>query len=195
MGVQSSARTPTMNGRHTTRIPALAATLAAGVLAAYALRGGSPSTPATAQQPAAEVRTQVIRRTIHVVRHEKPPRSTAGSSSHSATAQGRGGAPAATRTATSGAHGTSSPNTVSGSAPRTRTSPASGTPAGSAPASSPVRTHTSGSTGSGRTTTGGSSGSPRTRTSGGHATTPTGAVRTRTSGGGEHGDGGGGHDD
>ena len=66
-----------MRGKITTRIPAFAAALAAGALAAYTLRGASPSTlpEAQLQRPAAEVRTQVIRRTIHVVRHEKPPRS------------------------------------------------------------------------------------------------------------------------
>ncbi len=198
--MQHPHRKPMMRGKITTRIPAFAAALAAGALAAYTLRGGPASTSPTAQlqRPAAEVRTQVIRRTIHVVRHEKPPRSGRGSSSGSAATHSGGRAPGGTsagpRTATSGARATASPS----SPPRTRTSPAASGPAGAAPvSSSPVRTHTSGSTGSAKGTTGGSSSPPRTRTSGSHGTvsSPSGAVRTRTSGSGERGDGGGGHDD
>ena len=59
------------------RIAALATTLVAGVLAAFALRPSTSSTGSAAhvQQQAAEVRTQVIRRTVHIVRHERPPRA------------------------------------------------------------------------------------------------------------------------
>ncbi len=58
------------------RIAAVATTFAAGVLAAFALRPSTSGTSsATLARPqAAEVRTQVIRRTVHIVRHERPPR-------------------------------------------------------------------------------------------------------------------------
>ncbi|MFZ1155095.1 MAG: hypothetical protein WAN93_09345, partial [Solirubrobacteraceae bacterium] len=59
------------------RIAALASALAAGALAAFALRPSTTSTTGSAvhaQPQAAEVRTQVIRRTVHIVRHERPPR-------------------------------------------------------------------------------------------------------------------------
>ena len=61
-------------GRTQTRIiGAVAALLAAG-LAGFSLRSQQQHTVTTvaARNPAADVRTQVIRRTIHIVRHQHP---------------------------------------------------------------------------------------------------------------------------
>lgn len=157
------------------RVLAAVTALVAGGLAAFALRPAqAPSSQALASRnPAVEVRTQVIRRTIHVKRHQ--PAAGAGSHLSSAlAAQARGparsgasgshaaGAVAgAVATRTSGSHAVA----VTGSgAPVTRTSGASGAATGAGTA---VRTRTSGA--------------------GGTAGRPT----TRSSGGGERGDGGG----
>jgi len=168
------------------RIAAAATTFAAGVLAAFALRPATSSTSsATVSRPqAAEVRTQVIRRTVHIVRHERPPRA-------------RGGA------GTSAARSTSAATSIVGapSAPRTRVSGASAVVAPtSATAGTPVRTRTSGTAAAGEPSRRGSVAPVRTRTSGSGSGSPAAggsgggkAVRTRTSGGG--GDNGGGHDD
>ncbi len=191
-----------------TRIAALASTLAAGALAAFALRP-SPSTTGTAthvNQQAAEVRTQVIRRTVHIVRHERPPRGPASYGRSGSAGAASGGSASVVgspvRTATSGSHTGPVGAPASASAPRTRTS---GTgvrtnPSPSSPA--PVRTHTSGS-GSGGSHSNGAPAKPgtgapvRTRTSGastGGGSGSGGAIKTRTSGGGEN-SGGKGHDD
>ena len=169
-----------------TRIASLAAALAAGALAAFALRPGDHggvSAGATGAQ-VAEVRTQVIRRTIHVVHHERPPRA------RRAVAPGvtaaRAGSGAALHTASSGSRATGTPPAET-APPRSR---ASGAPV---PASSPgptrPRSHTSGSrpgAGSGTTTP------VRTRSSGAAGAGPGAKARTRTSGGredgGDHGD-------
>lgn len=164
------------------RIASFAAALAAGALAAFALRPAShPSATSTAPSPVAEVRTQVIRRTIHVVHHERPPRPRSGGAAV-ATAKG-----APVHTAASGSHSVA----VAGAAPRSRTSGATG----AAPVqtgAAPVRTATSGSH-SGSPSGGQGSGKVRTRSSGAGASPGGGSVRTRSSGAG-HGDGGG-HDD
>ena len=101
------------------------------------------------QQPAAEVRTQVIRRTIHVVRHEKPPRSA--TAAELAARQPRTGPGAhGARTATSGARGTASPGTASGErtphpheprrrAPRRAPHPRAPRPCAATPAAAPAR--------------------------------------------------------
>lgn len=193
-----------------TRIAAVASALAAGVLAAFALRS-SPATTGTAthvNQQAAEVRTQVIRRTVHIVRHERPPRghATHALSSRAGAVPGNSasvvGSPP--RTAASGSRSGAPSAPAATSAPRTRTSGAVARPtpstSGSAPA--PARTRTSGQTSGGAPSGGGpaksGSGAPvRTRTSGASAGGGSGsgaAVRTRTSGGGED-KGGKGHDD
>lgn len=184
----------------TARIASLLAALTAGVLAAYALRSGPSETRlARVQQPPAEVRTQVIRRTVHVVRHERAHAHRAGASVHG-TAGGSGTAVSAgstaPRTATSGSHAASGPASTgaisSGSAPRTRSSGAGSGSTGTSPGhrrTAPVRTHSSGS-GSSAPSSSHASQPVRTRTSGGSGSGSTGAgsgaVRTRTSGGGEH---------
>ncbi len=190
-----------------TRIAALASTLAAGALAAFALRS-SPATIGTAAQvnpQAAEVRTQVIRRTVHIVRHERPPRGHlkyGRSSGAGAIAGGRAsviGSPP--RTAASGSHSGAPSGPAITSAPRTRTSSVGVRPAPSSAAPAPARTRTSGARGgapsSGAPTKGGAGAPVRTRTSGasaGGGSGAGGAIKTRTSGGGNDG-GGRGHDD
>jgi hypothetical protein len=181
-----------------TRIAAAITVLAAGGLSGAALQSATTShtsASAAATQPAVEVRTQVIRRTIHVVRHERPPRplrtgQKAGGTGSTPGAGGIAASSAPPRTASSGSHASISPVT-SGYTPaaattpvRTRTSGTKSTGSGSSgshstPVSNPVRTRTSGAPASGG--------------SGGPTTHPAGAVRTRTSGGGGHDDGGG-HD-
>jgi hypothetical protein len=170
-----------MQRRHS-RAAAAASAIAAGALAAFALRPshGTTASAVAARSPAVEVRTQVIRRTIHIVRHENPaglPRP------RTPSAAARGGA-GATRVAspagptlatrTSGSHATGSGVTGGPSAPvSTRSSGSTGAPPGaSGPSGRPVSTRSSGSTG-------GSSSRPVTRTSG--------------AGHGEGGDGGDGH--
>lgn len=168
-----------------TRIAAAVTVLASGGLSAAVLQPGSGSRSASnaaLQQPAVEVRTQVIRRTIHVVRHERPPRAqrphgepsgARGSAAGSGSAGGAvapGAGAAAVRTASSGSHanagagvGVSAPSAAPAPRVRTRTSGAS----------------RGGSTSGGATSGGGAKGAP---------------VRTRTSGGSHHDDGGE-HDD
>jgi hypothetical protein len=162
-----------------TRIAALAAALVTGALAAYALRPGSAVTGPTArvQPQAVEVRTQVIRRTVHIVRHERPPRprATHGASAAGSTATALARVGTAPRTGTSGSHAALAGTPAAATAPRTRTSGSTTAVAPSSGSSAPVRTRTSGGS-----------------TGGGSGTT---AVRTRTSGGGEGSDNGKGHDD
>ena len=63
--------------RKYSRIVAIAMAAVAGGLAAFALRPAAGTSTATlaARNPAVEVRTQVIRRTIHVIRHESGARA------------------------------------------------------------------------------------------------------------------------
>jgi hypothetical protein len=188
------------------RIAALATTLAAGVLAAFALRPSVSGTGSAAhvQQQAAEVRTQVIRRTVHIVRHERPPRGRVtprGSVGGQAAIITTGGTSHVPRTGTSGSHPTAAGVPTGVSTPRTRTSGSStgavgtGTTPTTGSAGAPVRTRTSGTPAAGTPSRSGSSAPVRTRTSGGATSGGgsggSGAVRTRPSGG----DGGGGHDD
>jgi hypothetical protein len=187
------------------RIAALATTLVAGVLAVFALRPSTSGTGSAAhvQPQAAEVRTQVIRRTVHIVRHERPPRGRGASSRRLAgsTATVRATASPVPRTGTSGSHPAAAGVATAVSAPRTRTSGASTRPTPSTrPAGAPVRTRSSGTSAAGTPSKSGSGAPVRTRTSGastGGGSGGSGAVRTRTSGGsgGDGGDHGGGHDD
>jgi len=164
------------------RTAAFIAALAAGVLAGYELRPASSTTRVglAAQAQVAQVRTQVIKRTIHIVRHERPPRGSAG-----------GGRPAGS--AGKGAAGGTL--AVAGAAPRTRTSVKSAAGYVSTGVAAPVA-RTSGAKAA---APGGSSssGAVRTTSSGSKAaggSGSTGTVRTKSSGGG--GDGGGnGRDD
>jgi hypothetical protein len=161
------------------RFVAAVIALVAGGLAAFALRPSEGATTGTlaARNPAVEVRTQVIRRTIHIIRHEPAASfhasgSGGASAGHAATASapvstrtsGSHGSPSAPASApvstrTSGSHG--SPSAPASAPVSTRTSGSHGAP--SAPASAPVSTRTSGSTGA---SSGGSSGRPVTRSSG-----------------------------
>ena len=157
-----------------TRIAGAVAALLAAALAGFSLRSQPRSSVSlAARSPAPAVTTQVIRRTIHIVRHEhartppgrrpgSPTRAggaqmntarsvhTGASGSHAAGSVGAvvaaGGGAVTTRTSPS--HATSG-STSLGSAPTgapvtTRTSPShASTPSGPAPANPPVTTRTS----------------------------------------------------
>lgn len=192
-------------GRTRSRIIAGAMALFAAALAGYTLRPTSAATSATlaARTPAVEVRTVVIHRTIHVVRHAhrrrgaqvSPARRVAGRAAITAgghTAARPVAYAATARTRTSGSHAVAAAHpgsTVAPAAPTTRTSGshASGSapaaPAASAPstAAKPVTTRTSGSHSSGTSAAG----------SGSTASKP---VTTRSSGSGSGGSGAS-HDD
>lgn len=163
------------------RATAAIAAVAAGVIAGYELKpsqGGRLSANAASAQPPAEVRTQVIHRTIHVVRHERLP------------GQGRRGGLRRTtavahyaRTGASGSHLASATTGAAGVSTRT-----SGANIGSGAAGAvPVRTHASGAASAPGTSRGGT---VRTHTSG--AAAGGGTVKTRTSG--SRSDDGGGND-
>jgi hypothetical protein len=187
-----------MRRRHS-RIAAIVLAAAAGGLAAFALKPAAGTSTATlaARNPAVEVRTQVIRRTVHVIRHE-PGAALRGSRGPSAVVVA-GARPGHARTAASGAHRATAGTGVAAVATRAsgghRTS--TGQPTGS---SVPVTTHSSGSHG-------GSAPTPAThpvttRSSGSHggSSGPSSSRPvTRSSGGGKHGgdggDGNGGGDD
>ena len=170
-----------MRTRHTRTAAAIAA-VAAGVLAAMSLRPSAHATATlAARNPAIEVRTEVIRRTVHVPgrrrRDLSPARGRAGSAGLRTAGAAHGG-----RTRVSGSH-RGSP--VAGSAAHpvsTRTSPGhSAAPTSSAPAGSgahPVATRTS----PGHSAAGGSSSSGR-------------PVSTHASGSHHGDDGGDGHGD
>ncbi len=87
--------------RGQTRTMAATAALAAGAVAAFALRPASHATAVNlaARNPAVEVRTQTIERTIHIIRHEPGARLPA--SSRVVRGIGHG---ARARTGASGAH-------------------------------------------------------------------------------------------
>lgn len=199
-----------MQTNHTRAAGAISALIAAGGVV-YALRPGTQLAAAQADRnPAIEVRTVVIRHTIHIVRHERvrPPvvraPATAGAARPPAGAQISATAGATLHTSSShhASAGTVSPP-VSGTAPLTTatskhaTSTTSSTPTATG---QPPRTKTSShSTGSG---TQGTSAPVTTRTSAGHSggSGKAGTLTTRTSHGGDDdggGDGGsdGGHDD
>jgi hypothetical protein len=141
-----------MRRRHT-RIAAAATALLAATVAAYALRPpAKTAVTLAARKPTVEIRTIVIRRTIHIVKHERAPVAT-GPAGHGGSFHGGGTAP---RTHTSGSHAAASP---AGAAVSTRVS---GSHSVGASSGAPVTTRTSGSHG-------GSSGQPvTTRTSGSH---------------------------
>jgi hypothetical protein len=201
-----------MRRTHTRFIGAMAAIVAAG-LAGYSLRP-SPGATATvaARNPAAEVKTQVIRRTIHIVRHERRRHAPTPHAGPFAVPAGGSRAARRVRTGASASHGAGSPGRAGASgtaAVATRTSPSHASP-GAAPSSpatagtAPVTTRTSPSHASPGTASGSPATAPKpvtTRTSASHGTPSgtakggSGSVTTRTSGaggadreGGDHGD-------
>jgi hypothetical protein len=172
-----------------------------GVLAGFAIGSGqkNPATVASRTQPV-EVRTQIIRKTVHVYRRPKPHHATGGGGRGSSPGSrgfiGAGGVSVAARTRSSGSHVAAS--VVAGSAPpvRTHSSGSSAPVHHSTHVSHPVRTSSSGThyfSGSSHPV---ASHPVSTRTSGAsHPSSGSAApVKTRSSGG--HGDGGdgGGHD-
>jgi hypothetical protein len=130
-----------MRTRHTRTVAATAA-LAAGVLAAMSLRPSAHATPTlAARNPAVEVRTEVIRRTVHVSgggRHgSSPARGPAGTVGLVRPGASRGGA-----TRASGSHtGPVQPHPASPVA--TRPSPGHTGPGQAAPSTHPVTTRPS----------------------------------------------------
>lgn len=183
-----------MRSRHS-RTLAVALAVAAGGLAAFALRPAASTSTATlaARNPAVEVRTQVIRRTIHVIRHEPGAGLRGPRASSPIVVSGRGHGHA--RTGASGAHRSSA--AANGAAVATRASGGHGAAAGHVTGTgAPVGTRTSGSRGSSAPARAGRSVS--TRTSGSHSGSSAGSsVRpvTGSSGAGHKGgdDGGDGH--
>ena len=199
--------------RKYSRIVAIAMAAVAAGLAAFALRPAAGTSTATlaARNPAVEVRTQVIRRTIHVVHHE-PGAELRGAGGPSALViAGHGGkartassgghrtahaaAPAAVATRASGAHRTNTGQSGGSATPvATRTSGSHSTSPAPASQSHPVSTRSSGSHGtSSSAASRASSGRPvSTRSSGSHGTSSAGSSGrpvTRSSGG-AHRDGG-----
>jgi hypothetical protein len=176
----------TMRTRHT-RTAAATAALAAAVLAAMSLRPSAHATPTpAARNPAVEVRTQVIRRTIHVPgprRHgSSPARGPAGtvglrtrgtshggttraSGMHTGTAAGHPAAPVATRPSP----GHTSPGQPTASAHPVTTRPSPGHAASAPGTSAPRPVVTRPTPGHSGTSPSGSSGAPvSTHTSGSH---------------------------
>ena len=199
-----------MRTRQTRLAGAAAAVVAAG-LAGYSLRPvGHPASTLASRNPAAEIRTQVIRRTVHVV-HHTPDRAhgrarggaiitgghggpvansvrTTASRSRAAgsTAPAVGGQGAAVTTRASASHATASTSApggaVAGSAPvTTRTSPGHASVPATSPGQGPT---TSGAPVTTRASQHGPAGGPSGRGSG-SAGAP---IRTRSSGAKRGGD-------
>lgn len=130
-----------MRTRHT-RIAAATAALAAGVLAAMSLQPGAHATPIlAARNPAVEVRTQVIYRTVHVSgggrRGSSSPRGPAGAVGLVTPGASGGGATRASGSRT----GAAQPHPASPVA--TRPSPGHTSPGQPAAAAHPVTTRPS----------------------------------------------------
>lgn len=155
-----------------TRIAGAIAALVAAAVAGFTLRPAPKPTVVLAARPA-EIRTQVIHRTIHIVRHKHAKvhhlRPAAAAAAGGAAAASAYGAPRTSTSHHTGVVGASAPVTTGSSH------------LASAVTGSPVTTRTS----AGHGTTSGGSVTTRSSKSGG------GSVTTRSSGGGEKGDGGG----
>lgn len=165
-------------------VTACSAVGALGVVTGLALGSGHgpAAIDARARQPQpVEVRTQVIRRTIHVYRHAKPVAAGSGRAPNGARS------PAAAPSSRASGAARSTAAVGSPTAPVTRASGAAGAPRGVGSPAAPV-SRTSGAHSGGGST----SGPVRTHTSGGGAGSPSSGVKTRSSGGGEDG---GHHDD
>lgn len=108
-----------------TRATAAVAAVIAASAVVYALRPSPQQATAVAQRtPAVEVRTVVIRRTIHIVRHERPRTPPVGGTTPAASpGYVAGGATAATRPVTTR---TSAGRTAAAGTLTTRTSAAAG---------------------------------------------------------------------
>jgi hypothetical protein len=187
-----------MSSRYGRIAGALAAVLAAG-LAGYSLRPVRTAATVPARQPT-EIRTQVIRRTVHVVRHSRPPHGPASSppGTRPAAPYASSGARAVATRASAHRTGGGAPSVPAGTAVVTtrtsasRSAPAGSVVGGSGSAAAPVTTRTS----AGHSVAGSTGGSrPVTTRSSSHGGGP-GPVTTRNSGGGgERGDGGDGGGD
>jgi hypothetical protein len=155
--------------------------LAATALAVLALRPSSRTAPTlAARNPVVEVRTEVIRRTIHIVKHVSTPGTRGGSV---AVQSGRGAPPIRTSTSRHSPVGSTSAGAV---VTRTSRRHSSGTGLGTIPVTTRTSPHAGGSS------SGSGSGALTTRTSP-HGNSSNAAVRTRTSAsGGDGGDGSGG---
>jgi len=182
--------------RRTEMMTAGGATLAGlGVIVGLAIGSGEgkPKALAQSQQPV-EVRTQIIRKTVHVYKREHPHPAAGGRASSPGTGEPAGavGSGILARTRSSGASGGSAAGAAAPGV-RTRTSGTAAPVRGSGGSSRPVRTASSGTrTSSGSPHAGSGSRPVSTRTSG--ATHSSGPVKTRTSGHGGDGGDGGGHD-
>ena len=175
--------------RRYSRMAAATAALVAAALAVFALRPPSKTAVTSAAgNPAVEVRTVVIRRTIHIVKHEHVP----GRVGANGGARGSHNAGAAPRTSSSRSRAAGS-TAVAGGTVSTRVSGSHSVAA--SPGSAPVTTRTSAAR-TGSTGGSGSSGHPvttRTSRTSGPSGGPSGKpVSTRTSGSGRNhgGDGG-----
>jgi len=198
-----------MRKTHGRILGSLAAVLAAG-LAGFSLRPSPHPVTTVASRNPAEVRTQVIRKTIHIVRHQGAGQA-AGRHGRPGTAAGStSGNVRSVRTGASRSHPAGASGTAGSSAVTTRTSASGAASAGSAGSAvtspgAPVTTRTSASHGSSSTPPAGGSGTAgkpvTTRTSASHTSSGSSAagsgaagkpVTTRTSGGaaggGEKGD-------
>lgn len=161
-------------------VTACSAVGALGVLTGLAL--GSGHTPAAidarAKQPV-EVRTQVIRRTVHVYRHAKPQPVAAGSGRAPGGARLPAAAPSSRASGAPGSASAAGPP----AAPVTRASGAAGAPRAAGSPAAPVSRASGVHSGSGSAPAG-----PVRTHSSGAASSPSAGVKTRASGG--HGDGG-----
>lgn len=130
-----------MNGMHT-RIAAGLTLVALGGFAGYAVNGSASNAPARSSNAAAtqpvQIRTQTIRRTVRVVKHEKPKHPPAAAATPAPGVAPRVAAAApASRPATAVAAAPPAPAPARVSVTRSPTV---------APRSAPVRTRSSGST-------------------------------------------------
>ena len=179
-----------------TRIAAAASTLVATSLAVIALRPATaPAAKATAVPQAADVRTEIIRRTVYVVRHERLRKRPHGSNPPAAGAPPRGAAAGTAAPSAGATPAATLPTVVAGAGAagvRTHTSthaatPATGAPSTvaatptstpAAPTTTAVKTHTSGAKSSGSAAGTPARGSGATAPAGTKTTTP--AVKTHT---------------